>query len=395
MLGWELPPYNSGGLGVVSYELSKSLAESGATIDFIVPYDAEHDIDFMDIHPAHNLNPVEFREGFGAYASEQSAKYGTTVSDFDGLLHSTRVYAQAVADRIDQHEFDIIHVHDWLTLRAGIMAKMESGKPLIAHVHATQFDQAGGKRGNEAIHEIEAMGLGMADKILAVSQLTKDTIVREYGIDPDKIDVVHNEIDPTSYMRVKDTNPYKAFEELKTSGYKVITYLGRVTVQKGLWSLLQAFAKVVEQEPKTILLIAGNGEQINELQELAADLGISQNVVFSNSFVQGSKQRWAYRVAELFVMPSVSEPFGLTALEAPLQYTPVMISKQSGVAEVLRNALIVDHWDINQMANQMVACLRSEGLRTTLRVNSKREVMQMGWSRAATKVHASYRTVAA
>ncbi len=395
MLGWELPPYHSGGLGEVSYEICRSLSESVASIDFIVPYDADHGIDFMNIHSAMGLSPAQLRDGAGVYASSKSVQYGKFVSTFDGLLQQTEDFASSVGARLHRHDFDVIHVHDWLTLRAGILAKQLSGSPLFVHMHATQYDQAGGKYGNPAIHEIEEFGLSMADRIFAVSEKTKQTIVRHYGIDPDTIEVVHNRIDPARYHFPDESNPYQAIQVLKDNGYKVVSYVGRMTIQKGLWTLLQGFAKVVEREPKSILLLAGTGEQLRELQELAANLGIAQNVMFTNSFVSGNKQRWAFRLGDLFVMPSVSEPFGITALEAPLLGSPVLISKQSGVAEVLQNALKIDHWDIDQIANQIHGALRSQGLRQTLLENSRQEIMEMTWGKATTQIHSSYQKAVA
>lgn len=390
MLGWELPPYNSGGMGVVCYELSKELAKSGAAIDFIVPYEGDHGIDFMHVHSAHNIDPIQFRRGAGVYADEQSSRLGSNVTSFDGLIHQTKAYAQGVGAKLKSLEFDVIHVHDWLTMRAGLMAKQLSGKPLFVHVHATQFDQAGGKRGSELIHEIEYMGLAMADKVIAISQRVKDLIIREYGVDPAKIEIVHNKIAAEKFTKLDNVNPYYALDQLKAAGYQIVVCLGRVTIQKGLWTLLHTFRRVVDEKPDALLLIAGTGERIQELQVLAADLGISGNVYFTNGFVNGAAQRWAYRVADLFVMPSVSEPFGLTALEAPMQGTPVLISKQSGVSEVLQNALKVDHWDVDQMSNQIISALNSPGLLDTLARSSREEISRLTWATAADELRVHY-----
>ena len=395
MLGWELPPYHSGGLGEVSYEICRSLSKSVASIDFIVPYDAAHDIEFMNIHSALGVSPAQLRNGAGSYASTASLDTSENGFNFDGLLQQTKEYADRVGSRLHTHDFDVIHVHDWLTLRAGLLAKQLSGSPLFVHMHATQYDQAGGRYGNPAIHEIEEFGLSMADRIFAVSEKTKQTIVRHYGINPDDIEVVHNRIDANKYYYPDEQNPYHALATLKDNGYQVVSYLGRITIQKGLWTLLQGFAKVVERRPKSILLLAGTGEQLQELQELAAKLGIAQNVVFTGSFVSGNKQRWAFRVADLFVMPSVSEPFGITALEAPLLGAPVLISNQSGASEVLRNALKIDHWDVDQIANQICGALQSPGLRETLLRSSQQEIMKMTWDKATEQIKNAYHGVKA
>ena len=391
MLGWELPPHNSGGMGVVCYELSKSLADQGAMINFVVPYKARHKISWMKVHSALDLDPKRFRLGGGVYASAQSLRLATPVMAFDGLVEQTESYAQAVAHQLDKYSFEIIHVHDWLTLRAGILAKQLSGKPLVVHLHATQFDQAGGKFGNPIIHEIEYMGLSIADRIMTVSQFTKDTIVGEYGIDPSKVDVIHNQINADSFPEIDEHNPYQALGQLKQAGWQVVSYLGRVTIQKGLANFLRAFAQVVARRPKTILLVAGSGEQIRELQIMAADLKIAGNVVFSNEFVNGNKMRWVYRLADLFIMPSASEPFGLTPLEAILHGAPSLIHKQAGVAEILHNCLKVDNWDVDSMANQVCSALASPGLLASLVINCRREVMGMNWAKAARKVLVTYK----
>ena len=390
MLGWELPPHNSGGMGVVCYELSKSLAAHGVAISFVVPYRARHSLEWMKVYSALDLDPKQYRSGSGVYASSQSLRLSTPVMNFDSLIDQTVSYAQAVVAQLDKYSFEIIHVHDWLTLRAGILAKQLSGKPLVVHLHATQFDQAGGRFGNPIIHEIEYMGLSIADRIVTVSQFTKDTIVREYGIDPAKVDVVHNQINPDSFAESDQNNPYLALEQLKQVGWQVVSYLGRITIQKGLANFIRAFSQVVARRPKTVLLLAGSGEQIRELQILAADLGIAANVVFSNEFVNGNKMRWAYRLADLFIMPSASEPFGLTPLEAILQGTPSLISKRAGVAEILNNCLKVDSWDVDSMANQVCSALASPGLLASLVINSRREVLGMNWATAARKILVTY-----
>ena len=390
MLGWELPPYNSGGMGVVCYELSRSLTQAGAKIQFVVPYRADHGIDWMEIDDALDLDPEEFRRGAGVYVDPQTTRLGSSEVSFSGLLGQTQAYAQAVANQIHKYKFDLIHVHDWLTLRAGILAKQRSGKPLIVHVHATQFDQAGGRYGSALIHEIEWLGLSIADKIVAVSQFTKDLIVNEYSLEPDKIEVVHNQIDPQAFSQITTDNPYRALAQLKAAGWQIVSYLGRVTIQKGLANFLKAFVEVVKRRPKTILLIAGSGEQIRDLQILASELGIGANVVFTNSFVNGHKMTWAYQLADLFIMPSASEPFGMTPLEAVLQGTPALISKQSGVAEVLHNCLKVDAWDIDSMANQVCSALASPALLASLVLNARAEVETMHWAKAASQVMLVY-----
>lgn len=389
MLGWELPPHNSGGLGVACYQMCKALAKQGVDIEFIVPYTASHDdIKFMKVTPALPLSARAIQKSGIAYDSFKYTLRDGTTKDV-GLLDHTDNYVHAVETIAELGEFDIIHAHDWLTFRAALRAKEISGKPLIAHVHATEFDRAGGKSGNPMVHEIEYMGLLLADRIMAVSQLTKDIIVKEYDIPADKIEVVHNSIDIDAYEDLDPHNAYHYLEKMKQNGYRVVSNIGRLTVQKGLYNLLLAAKEVVARAPKTIFLIVGSGEQYQELLQLSADLGIAGNVVFTD-FQRGKRLRDAFAIADLFVMPSVSEPFGLTPLEAIIYGTPVLVSKQSGVSEVITNCLKVDFWDVNEMANQITSVVQHDSLRDELHIQSYAEFIKMSWDAAASKMVGAY-----
>ena len=389
MLGWELPPHNSGGLGVACFHMCKALSKQSVDIEFIVPYTDKHfDIDFMKVNPAIPQSAKEVRKSGMAY---DSFLYEYT----DGTTESISLFEQVknYADRVEKlamlGDYDIIHAHDWLTFRAALRAKEATNKPLVVHVHATEFDRAGGKSGNPMVHEVEYLGLLLADKIFAVSQLTKDIIVKEYGIPADKIEVVHNSIDINLYENLDENNAYKFLTKMKNNGYRVVSNIGRLTVQKGLYNLLQAAKKVLEKNPKTIFLIVGSGEQYQELLELAAELGISKNVIFTD-FQRGKNLRDAFKIADLFVMPSVSEPFGLTPLEAIGYGTPALVSKQSGVAEVLTNLLKVDFWDIDEMANQISAVVSYDTLRDELFSQSYKEFTKLTWDSAANKIVSHY-----
>ncbi len=391
MLGWELPPHNSGGLGVACYQLCKALSEKGADIQFVLPYTADHsDITFMDIHAAHPQDVERVMKAGIAYDSFKYIKATGEVEWVD-LFGQVAIYEQAVDRIVQQTNFDVIHAHDWLTCRAAIRAKMLTGKPLVVHFHSIESDRSGTHHaGNPLVREIEELSLLMADRILAVSQLTKNAIVREYGIPADKIEVVHNHFDPTGLVPADNgRNAYAYLDTLKCQGYKVIANIGRMTIQKGLPNLLRAFQKVVDHAPKTILLLVGAGEQRNELITLSAELGIGTQVLFAD-FQRGKGYRDAYTIADLFVMPSVSEPFGLTALEAIGYGTPVLLSKQSGVSEMIRNALKVDFWDIDGMANSMVAVVQNEPLKKELHRNSYREYRNYSWGHSADKVLSVY-----
>ena len=389
MLGWELPPHNSGGLGVACYHLCKALSKKNVDIEFIVPYSDSHDyINFMKVNPAIPQSAEKVQKSGIAY---DSFKYFYD----DGSEQDVSLFQQVknYADRVEQMailgEYDIIHAHDWLTFRAGLRAKELSGKPLILHVHATEFDRAGGKPGNPMVHEIEYMGFLIADRIIAVSQHTKNIIVKEYGVPEDKIEVVHNSIDISVYSNISSDNAYKYLVKMKSQGYRVVSNVGRLTVQKNLYNLMQAAKLVIDKTPKTLFLIVGSGEQYLELLELAAELGISKNVIFTD-FQRGKNLRDAFSVADLFVMPSVSEPFGLTPLEAIGYGTPALVSKQSGVAEVITNCLKVDFWDIKEMANQISAVVRNDSLRDELHSQSYKEFLKLSWDDAAHKMVGTY-----
>lgn len=369
--------------------MCKALAKQGVDIEFIVPYTASHDdIDFMKVTPALPLSAQAIQKSGIAYDSFKYTLKDGTVKDVS-LLDHTDNYVYAVETIAELGDFDIIHAHDWLTFRAAMRAKEISGKPLIVHVHATEFDRAGGKSGNPMVHEIEYMGLLLADRIMAVSQLTKDVIVREYDIPADKIEVVHNSIDVSAYGDLDPNNAYNYLAKMKQNGYRVVSNIGRLTVQKGLYNLMLAAKEVVARAPKTIFLIVGSGEQYQELLQLSADLGIGGNVVFTD-FQRGKRLRDAFAISDLFVMPSVSEPFGLTPLEAIIYGTPVLVSKQSGVSEVLTNCLKVDFWDVNEMANQITAVVTHDSLRDELLNQSYGEFMKMSWDNAAHKMIGAY-----
>lgn len=391
MLGWELPPHNSGGLGVACFQLCKALSKKGADIEFVVPYTADHsDVTFMRVNAAHPQDVQAVLKAGIAYDSFQYVKTTGEIQHVD-LFGQVAIYEKAVERIVEEASFDVIHAHDWLTCRAAIRAKTMSGKPLILHLHSLESDRAGKPfGGNPLVREIENMALLLADRVVAVSQRTKDTIVREYDIPADKIEVVHNHYDPSGLIAPVGTeNTYAYLEAMKKQGYRVVANIGRLTIQKGLPNLLQAFQKVVHFAPKTLLLIVGSGDQRNELIALAAELGVGQNVLFAD-FQRGKGYRDAYTVADLFVMPSVSEPFGLTALESIGYGTPVLLSRQTGASEMIKNALKVDFWDVDEMANKIVALVQNDALRDELHASSLREYLRYSWDHSADKLLGIY-----
>lgn len=396
MLGWELPPHNSGGLGVACYHMAKALAQSGVDIDFVVPYEAEHPgIDFMRVRSASKLTPLE-RYGLGAYDTSVVYKRlsQADAGDLTDMRGVQKRYVQFVEHLLEMESFDAIHAHDWMTMEAGIRARELYNIPLIVHVHATEFDRSGSDSGNPLIHEIEYHGLMMADRIIAVSNATKSIIVHKYGIPADKIEVVHNAFDPASMdgSYEYDMSTYTYLEALKAEGYTIVTTITRFTVQKGLHHLMQAAARAVERYDRLAFLFAGDGEQRDELIQQAAELGIADKVFFTG-FVRGKQWRDAYSVGDIFVMSSVSEPFGLTALEAAHHDNALIITNQSGVAEILSNIHRYDFWDVDALADRIVAIATSPALKSSLQQNVKKEYDRISWQDVAKRCTAIYNSL--
>jgi len=394
MLGWELPPHNSGGLGVACYYMSKALAVKGAEIDFVVPYRAVHsEIDFMRVHSATPLTPLE-RYGLGAYDSKMLLERTLSGADADNMKDMRGVqkrYMEFVEQFVTKNKPDAIHAHDWLTMEAGMRAKQLTDAPLVVHVHATEYDRSGEHRGNPVVHEIEQQALLMADRIIAVSNITKSIIVHRYGIPAEKVEVIHNAIDVDSFGdHSYDEATYRYLEELKAEGYTIVATVTRFTIQKGLTHFIRAAARACEKYDKLAFLLAGDGEQRDELMQLSADLGIADKIFFTG-FVRGKQWRDAYSVADVFVMSSVSEPFGLTALEAAHHNSALVISRQSGVGEVLKSIFRYDFWDIDTLADQIVGIATSLALKQELTDNVKREYARISWHDVAERCMKLYR----
>lgn len=398
MLGWELPPHNSGGLGVACYQLCQALgARDDIDFEFILPYEADHGrVDFMKITAARPVGVTEIIKTSGAYDSYKY-RYQDGHEEIHDIFTQQALYEDAVAKLAYSKEFDVVHAHDWLTFRGAMRLKEATGCPIILHVHSVESDRAGGGYGNPLVREIEAEALHLADQVVAVSELTKQAIIRDYGVPADQISVVHNSFDHASMIPVGSDNSYEYLARLKQQGYKVVTNIGRLTMQKGLTNLLRAAQEVVAREPKTMFLIVGNGDQYHELIELSAQLGIGRNVLFAD-FQRGKRWRDAFAISDLFVMPSVSEPFGLTPLEATAYGTPVLVTKQSGVSEVLHNCLKIDFWDVQEMSNQILAVVQHDPLRRELTAGAYRELRNLSWHKPAqhiSDIYARYTTAGA
>lgn len=385
MLGWELPPHNSGGLGVACLNLSKSLAKMGADIDFVVPYEAEHHLEYMKVLSAMKIDPL-IRYG-GAYESKEievKKFHNTSTKQTLSIRDIQKNYCKFVEQYLMEFKPDVVHAHDWLTYEAGILAKKQYGIPLVAHVHATEFDRGGENGGNPLIHEIEYQGLVWADKIIAVSQATKNIIVEKYKIPASKIDVAYNGWTSPNDDYHFDGSSYQYLENLKKKGYTIVSTVGRFTLQKGLFHLMRAAARAISFHPKMVFLFAGDGEQKDELMRMSADLGISQNVIFTG-FIRGKQLRDIYSISDVFVMSSVSEPFGLTALEAAHHGNALIVTKQSGVGEVLHSILRYDFWDEDKLAGALVNIAESPALVDSLRDGIKHEYARISWDDVAKK----------
>jgi glycosyltransferase involved in cell wall biosynthesis len=306
---------------------------------------------------------------------------GNTIYGRD-LFEEVERYKMMGAVIAQEEEFDIIYAHDWLSFGAGVEAKYATGKPLIVHVHATEFDRCGGPNVNQHVYNVEKWGMEEADRVIAVSELTKQVIVDKYGIPASKVRVVHNGIDDSTKPAGAGWN---RFRSLKASGYKIVLFLGRITIQKGPDYFVRAAARVLERNPKVMFVVSGSGDMEEGMMKLAADLNISQNVLFTG-FLSGGDRHEMYTSSDLFVMPSISEPFGITPLEAMKLGTPVLISKQSGVSEIVQHAMKIDFWDVDEMANKILAIVGYPGLKETLSDYARQEADLITWADAAKKV---------
>ncbi len=374
MLGWELPPHNAGGMGVVCYQMARALAGQGIAIDFVVPYTAHHpNSEFMNIISTSSRNPVR-DDGTWVYDAWHGAQ-----KTFEALNDE---FTQVAINHAKKSRPNVIHAHDWLTLKAGMAVKEATNLPLIAHVHATEFDRAGGSTGNPMIHEIEQMGLLMADRIFAVSKLTKQIIVEQYDIPEDKVEVVYNTIDYADFAEPVTGETYRYAQRMKQDGYCIVGVVNRLTVQKGLTHFMRAAAKASSRLSRFVFIIGGSGEQRDELIQMSAELGIADKVLFTG-FVRGAQWRDIFEVSDVFVMSSVSEPFGITPLEAAAHNTAVIITKQTGAGEILHNSLKYDYWDEDRLADMLINLATSSALTAHLKANISEEVRGKSWQDVA------------
>lgn len=399
MFGWEFPPFKSGGLGTACYDLTKGLSNQGIEITFVMPFAPDNaNSQFVRILGANNfaknvkvrkissiLTPYQSLTSYSDSLKQVRSVSGS--SSNSGNVYGKNLYAEvfrysvAATDIAEEEEYDVIHVHDWMTYQAGINTKRISGKPMVAHIHATEFDRTGGNP-NQTIADIEYKGLKEADIVIANSNFTKENVIRHYSIDPAKIEVVHWGIDPENpHYGINQKNPF--------DDEKIVLFLGRITLQKGPDYFVEMAGKVLEHAPNTKFVVGGSGDMFERMVNRAGELGILDRFLFTG-FLTGADVHKAFQMADLYVMPSVSEPFGLVALESLKNGTPILISKQSGVSEVVNHALKVDFWDIDEMTNKIVCALQYPEFLEELKENSTREAQKFNLDVPAQKTKTIY-----
>lgn len=412
MFGWEFPPNNSGGLGTACLGLTKAMSEEDIKLTFVLPHrmpilgENDHfNVKFADQQKI-NLSKVEIKTVDSIIepymTTEQylelirSNKYQalSLLERGRNLYEEVELYAMRVVELIKDGDYDIIHAHDWMSFKAGVLAKELLDKPLILHVHSTEIDRSGGNGSDNYMFQIEKESMQKADLIITVSQHTKDIVEKYYGIDGKKIQVVHNGIDlddykPAPFEPSAEENELVTF---KSQGYKFVLFVGRITIQKGPDYFIYAAKKVLEYYPKVIFVVTGSGDMEHRMINLAAELGISDRVLFTG-FLRGAELQKIYSLADLFVMPSVSEPFGLTALESVVNGTPVLVSKQTGVSEVLTHVLTADFWDTDEMASKILAVLNYDALSVSLLENGQAQARSINWKAAAQKCVGIYKGI--
>lgn len=395
--GWDFPPSRNGGLGVACFGLTRELADDGVEVIFVLPKqqevigaprfvfaDIERKVGIKEISVQSSLLPyhsaASMVESFVGYNSAGARMYKTRT-----ILEEVHRYAHQAALIAQEEDFDIIHAHDWTSYLAGVAAKVISGKPLVLHVHATSYDQAASANVDPAMFKIECEAFAIADSVVTVSQFTKNVLVERHGVPAEKITVIHNGCDTYEPARHEPT-----LKELKAQGKRIVLYHGRITIQKGVDYFVRAARRVVDVDPNVVFVISGWGDMTTQIINQVGAMGLSGHVLFAGALWEEERDRM-YQSADLVVMPSVSEPFGLVPLEAIQHGTPSLISKQSGVAEVLTHVLKVDFWDVDDMANKILATLRYDVLRQQLSQSGRQEINKLSWKEAAKKIYQLYR----
>jgi len=423
MFGWEFPPHIAGGLGTACYGMTRGLARNDVEVIFVMPHaSGDEDQRFVKvvnasdvealygdtasgaddivkkmtfIHIDSNMVPYISPEEYATYRDEFvktgrkvwesgdvwkqrytfSGKYGANL--MEEVARYAVVAAQVAKDL--EGQFDVIHAHDWLTYFAGIAAKRVSGKPLVVHMHATEFDRSG-ENINTQTYAIERAGMHAADRVIAVSNLTRNIVINKYGVPADRVVTVHNAV---RFAEKEETLPERGVKD------KIVTFLGRITYQKGPDYFVEAAAKVLKRVPNVRFVMAGSGDMMNHVIRRVARLGIADRFHFTG-FLRGDDVHKMFQLSDVYVMPSVSEPFGISPLEAMRSNVPVIISKQSGVAEVLDYAVKVDYWDVDAMADAIYGLITYPSLNKMFAEKGLEEVTRLKWNNAAAKIKAVY-----
>lgn len=421
MFGWEFPPNISGGLGTACFGLTKGLSSfDDLEITFVVPKvfggedtsninligaadvpvfrsrsilkNTEREIEYIEV--SSKLVPYVGPEDYSCQTKFTVEEIRSQIdNEIQGKLKFTGKYGPDLLSEIERYalvadiiaqenQFDIIHAHDWLAYPAGIAAKQASGKPLVIHVHATDFDRSGGSV-NPDVYAIEKRGMDAADKIITVSNLTRKIVIEKYGIDPEKVVTVYNAVEP--YQDKKRSPFTKGFDE------KVVTFLGRITHQKGPEYFLEAAKLVLEKMDNVRFVMAGSGDLMNRMIRRAAQLKIADKFHFTG-FLKGDDVYQLLRMSDVYIMPSVSEPFGISPLEAMQAGVPVIISRQSGVAEILSNAIKIDFWDVEAMADAIYGIIKYPSISRNLSYHGRKESFNLKWSDSAHSVKKVYKS---
>ena len=367
-LGWEFPPHSVGGLGRHTYEVVKELSKI-MDVSLILPFS-----DYQNIQKV-KFKIAPLNEMTSIYKNFKAGEFSELYED---IQHEIESYTKNVLRIVKTEKFDIIQANDWITARAGIAVKKMTGKPLVITMHSTESDRTIGHPW-PAIERQEKSAVQSADAIVAVSERLKGELIKNYGVKPEKISVIYNAIDRAEF-NLPRTNERS----------KIVLYTGRLSPQKGIDHLIRAFKTVTKNDKDALLYIVGEGPELKNLIELSIDLGLSDKVIFLGR-VSDEDIDYFYSIARVFVMPSVSEPFGITALEAIASGTPAIVSIQSGVAELLKNVFKVDFWDSDQMADMILGLLTYKGINETMSAEAYKELTNLTWKDTANKFFNLYK----
>lgn len=404
MIGWEYPPFNSGGLGVACEGMTQALSQQNAQLFFTLPHAQVGSLPHMKLLSCvdprwEDSSPDAALYGPAPFAAYATAKPDETLSMLTGepldqhalsslpqseLESKVDQYAQLVVIQGKKYakQFDVIHAHDWMSFPAGVALSQATNKPLIAHVHSTEHDRIPSGTGSQYIHHVEYEGAQAATRVVAVSGYTKRLLIDKYLLNPAKIDVVHNGIHSLPVGTVVERNGF-------AQDRPVVVFMGRLTAQKGTPYFLALASQVLRRLPEALFIVAGDGDMYHELLFSTAFQRLSASVLFSG-FVRDVQRERLLNRADVFVMPSLSEPFGLVALEAAQRHTPVIISKNAGVSEVLPSAISLDFWDLNKMTDSIVTLVKDKNLAQSVVAGQLRDLSQVTWENTATRLRQSY-----